>query len=142
MPRAQVIIRSIDIKRLLDYRKNPPKELDMGAHIRVNDIEPVEKGKAHILFEVLYSMKNVRAHTLLMEARVEIDVIYEDKEEELVEMYKRWNKEGAVREDVYSRLGNSAFQLGAISILPLTEKMRLPPIIPIPSPIPIPKKKR
>ena len=140
MPEARMFMRTLDIKRLLDYKQQPTEDLDVRVNIRAMDIKPMEKGKAHMLLDVVYSVQEAKKERRVMEARVEIDVIYEEKEEKLAEIYEAWNKNHTVMTDVYRRVGQSAFNFSLYSIMPLTERMRLPPLLPPPTATGSPKK--
>jgi len=140
MPIRRMLIRTINMKRMLGLQQKAPKELDVNAHIRVMDITPHREGLSRILLDIVYTMKGQEGDTSIMEARLEIEVLYEDKEDVLSDMYKKWDKSSQIRQDVYHKVGNSAFAFSVFTLMPLTEKMQLPPLIPIPTPIPLPKK--
>lgn len=140
MPIRRMLMKTIDVKRMLELKQTPPKELDISAHIRIMDIKPHREGLSYILLDIIYSTKEHKGDTSVMDARLEIEVLYEDKEDVLSDMYERWDKSQEIRQDVYHKVGNNAFTFSVLTLMPLVEKMQLPPVIPIPTPIPSPKK--
>jgi len=139
MPQINLFLKRIDVNRMLDYGQTPSGGVNANGNLRVLDVSLLEKGKAHILLDVIFSMKDLKGKSV-MDARLEVGAIYESEEKKVVEMCERWKENSQVRTDVYYFVGNTAFRYCVLTLLPVMERMNLPPLIALPAPIPPPKK--
>jgi len=141
MPIVRISLKNINVKRLLHYNKRSPKALDVIGDMRAIDVRTIGKDKLRITFDVIFRMREKgKGDTELLESRLEIYALCREEESTIKKTMDSWKKERELTQEMFSRAANRSFRFAVLTMLPITERMRLPPIVPLPSLNPSKKK--